>query len=246
MPYYPIFLDLNNQKVLVVGGGEVAERKTKNLLMYGCQIYMISPDLTPRLRQLVAKGKIHHIPHELLGKVMDDAFMVIAATDNPEVNKQVASQAKERGLLVNAVDQPGDCNFIMPSIVKRGDLQIAISTTGKSPALAKKIRKEMDSMFGPEYGSLVKLLGLLRIQLLSKGQPASKNTIIFQKLVDSNLLELIKEGNMNGVRTTLKSILGEGYPIEDIVKQVVTVKVPTPVPTRNRARHPRTTPPTLT
>jgi precorrin-2 dehydrogenase/sirohydrochlorin ferrochelatase len=246
MPYYPTFLDLNNQKVLVVGGGEVAERKIKNLLMYGCQIYMISPSLTPKLSQLVAKGKIHHISYELLGKVMDDAFMVIAATDNPEVNKQVASQAKERGLLVNAVDQPGDCNFIMPSIVKRGDLQIAISTAGKSPALAKKIRKEMDSMFGPEYGSLVELLGLVRIQLLSQGQPASKNTIIFQKLVDSNLLELIKEGNMNGVRTTLKSILGEGYPIEDIVNQVVTVQVPTPVPTRKGVRHPRTTPPPLT
>jgi precorrin-2 dehydrogenase/sirohydrochlorin ferrochelatase len=158
---------------------------------------------------------------------MNDAFMVIVATDDPEVNSQIASQAKERGLLVNVVDQPGDCNFTMPSIVKRGDIQIAISTAGKSPALAKKIRKEMEVMFGPEYGSLIALLGLLRIKLLSRGEPPSKNKIIFQKLVDSNLLELIKKGDFNGVRATLRSILGEGFPVEDIIKQVVTVQVAT-------------------
>ena len=220
MPYYPIFLDLNNQKVIVVGGGEVAERKIKNLLTYSCQIYITSPHLTPHLKQLVAKKKIHHIHYETLGTFMDDAFIVIAATDDPEVNTQIASQAKEHGMLVNAVDRPEDCNFIMPSIVRRGDLQIAISTAGKSPALAKKIRKEMQSMFGPEYGSLVELLGLLRIKLISQGNPPSKNKAIFQKLVDSNLLELIKRGNWNGVRTTLTSILGEDFPTEHIVKQV--------------------------
>lgn len=220
MPYFPIFLDIENQKVIVVGGGEVAERKIKNLLIYGCRIYMISPHLTPHLQQLVAKGKIRHISCESLGTSMNDAFMVIVATDDPEVNSQIASQTKEHGLLVNVVDQPGDCNFIMPSIVKRGDLQIAISTAGKSPALAKRIRKEMEIIFGPEYGSLIALLGLLRIKLLSRGEPSSKNKIIFQKLVDSNLLQLIKKENWNGVRAILKSILGEGFPIEDIVKQV--------------------------
>ena len=220
MPYYPIFLDLDSQKIIVVGGGEVAERKIRNLLTYGCQIYIVSPHLTPHLKQLIAKKKIHHIPYESLGKLMDDAFMIIAATDDPEVNSQIASQAKERGLLVNAVDQPGDCNFIMPSVVKQGDLQIAISTAGKSPALAKKIRKEMEIMFGPEYDSLIALLGLLRIELLSRGKPPSKNKVIFQELVDSSLLELIKKGDWNGVRATLRSILGEGFPVEDIVKQV--------------------------
>ncbi|TET94463.1 MAG: bifunctional precorrin-2 dehydrogenase/sirohydrochlorin ferrochelatase [Desulfobacteraceae bacterium] len=220
MPYYPIFLDLNNQNVIVVGGGEVAERKIRNFLIYGCKIYISSPHLTPHLKQLVAKKKIHHIPFESLDTYLDDTFMVIAATDDPEVNSQIASQAKKHGLLVNTVDQPKDCNFIMPSIVKRGDLQIAISTSGKSPALAKKIRKEMDSTFGPEYDSFIELLGLLRIKLLSHGQPSSKNKIIFQKLVDSNLLELIKNENLDGVRIALKSILGEEFPIEDAVKQV--------------------------
>lgn len=222
MPYYPIFLDLDNQKVLVVGGGEVAERKIRNLLIYGCQISIISPHLTPHLKEMVAKRRIHHLPHESLGTVMDDAFMVIAATDDPKVNSQIASQAKERGSLVNVVDQPGDCNFIMPSIVKRGDLQIAISTAGKSPALAKKLRKEMERMFGPEYDSFLDLLGMIRKKLLSRGQAPSRNKIVFQELVDSNLLDLIKKGNRNGVSTTLRSILGKDFPLGDIVKQVCT------------------------
>ena len=220
MPYYPVFLDLDSQKVLVVGGGAVAERKIRTLLIYGCQISVISPHLTPPLKELAGKKRIHHLPYESLGKSLDDAFMVIAATDDPEVNRQIASQAKEKGLLVNAVDQPGDSNFIMPSIVKRGDLQIAISTAGKSPALAKKLRKEMERTFGPEYDSFIELLGMIRKELLSRGQAPSKNKVVFRKLADSNLLDLIKKGNRNGVRTTLRSILGEGFPIGDIVKRV--------------------------
>ena len=220
MPYYPIFLDLNNQKVLVVGGGTVAERKIQNLLRYGCQIYVVSPELTPHLKQLAMDKKIHHIPHEALGKALDEAFMVIAATDNPEVNSQIASQAKERGLLINAVDQPGDCNFIVPSIVQRGDLQIAISTAGKSPALAKRIRKEMEVTFGPEYASLIELMGLLRTKLLARGNLSSENRVMFEKLVNSDLLQLIKKGDVRGVKNTLKSILGQDFPIDDILKQV--------------------------
>jgi len=220
MPYFPIFLDLSDHSVIVVGGGEVAERKVKSLLAYGCQIYIVTPHLAPHLRQLVAKEKIHHVSHESLDRLLDDAFMVIAATDDAKVNSQIASQAKERGILVNVVDKPEECTFIMPSIVKRGDLQIAISTAGKSPALAKKIRKQMDGIFGPEYSLFLGLLGLLRTQILAQGQASSKNKTIFRQLVDSNLLELIKKGNWEGVSATLTSILGEDFPIEDAVEQV--------------------------
>jgi precorrin-2 dehydrogenase/sirohydrochlorin ferrochelatase len=220
MTYYPIFLDLNNQNVVVVGGGEVAERKIKNLLTYGCTIYISSPHLTPYLQQLVATKKIHHIPYESLDTYIDDTFMVIAATDDAEVNSRIASLAKKHGLLINTVDQPKDCNFIMPSIVKRGNLQIAISTAGKSPALAKKIRKSLESTFPPEYDSFAELLGIIRTKLLSQNQPSSKNKIIFQQLVDSNLLEMITHKNWDGMRATLKSILGEGFSIEDTLTQV--------------------------
>lgn len=220
MPYYPIFLDLNHQNIVVVGGGEVAERKIKNLLTYGCTIYISSPHLTPHLQQLVATKKIHHIPYESLDTLMDDTFMVIAATDDAQVNSKIASQAKKHGLLINTVDQPRDCNFIMPSIVKRGNLQIAISTAGRSPALAKKIRKNLEGSFPPEYDLFVELLGVIRTKLLSQNQPSSKNKIIFQQLVDSNLLEMITHKNWDGIQMTLQSILGENFPIEDILTQV--------------------------
>ncbi|MFO8164342.1 MAG: precorrin-2 dehydrogenase/sirohydrochlorin ferrochelatase family protein [Thermodesulfobacteriota bacterium] len=220
MPYYPIFLDLNNQNILVVGGGEVAERKIKTLLMYGCTIYISSPHLTPYLQHLVATNKIHRISHESLDTVMNDTFMVIAATDNAEANTNIASQAKKHNLLVNAVDQPKDCNFIMPSIVKRGNLQIAISTAGKSPALAKKIRKNLEHSFPPEYDSLTELLGTIRTKLLFQNQPSLKNKIIFQQLADSNLLEMITHKNWDGIRATLQSILGKDFPIEKTLTKV--------------------------
>jgi precorrin-2 dehydrogenase/sirohydrochlorin ferrochelatase len=220
MPYYPIFLDLKDQNVLVVGGGKVAERKILNLLRYGCRIHVVSPELTSQLEKLVSQKKIQRIPEQSLNQAMSEASMVIAATDDPAVNGQIASRAKEEGLLVNAVDQPRDCNFIMPSIVKSGDLQIAISTGGKSPALAKKIRKELQNLFGSEYGSLVELLGMLRTEVLARTDPSSENKPLFENLVNSDLLEFIRKGDIDGIRTNLKSTLGASFPVDNIVKRV--------------------------
>jgi precorrin-2 dehydrogenase/sirohydrochlorin ferrochelatase len=220
MSYYPIFVDLTDQGVLVVGGGEVAERKIKNLLAYRCRIYIVSSHLTSQLKDLVAHNEVQLIEAESLDNLLNEVFMVIAATDDPQLNSRIASRARERGILVNSVDQPRDCTFIMPSIVKAGDLQIAISTAGKSPAMAKKIRQELESTFGPEYASFIELLGLLRRELLSKERHPSRNKIVFQRLVDSPLLGLIKEGDIHGLRRTLASILGEDFPIEDIVNQL--------------------------
>jgi precorrin-2 dehydrogenase/sirohydrochlorin ferrochelatase len=220
MSYYPIFLDLRDKNVLVVGGGKVAERKILNLLRYGCRIHVVSPELTSQLEKLIVEEKIQHIPEQSLNQAMSEAFMVIAATDDAVVNGQIASRAKEKGLLVNAVDQPRDCNFIMPSIVKSGDLQIAISTGGKSPALAKKTRKELQALFGSEYGSLVKLLGMLREEVLARSNTSSQNKAFFESLVNSDLLELIRKGDIDGIRATLRSNLGAGFPVDDIVAQV--------------------------
>jgi precorrin-2 dehydrogenase/sirohydrochlorin ferrochelatase len=220
MAYYPIFLNLNNQNVIVVGGGEVAERKILNLLRYGCHIHVVSHELTAQLEKLVAENKIKRIPEQSLNQAMSKAYMVIAATNDPVVNGQIASRAKERGLLFNAVDQPRDCNFIMPSIVRSGDLQIAISSGGKSPALTKKIRKEMQTLFGSEYGSFVELLGMIRTEVLARSDRSSENKRTFENLVNSDLLELIRKGDIGGVKSRLKSILGKNFPVERILKEV--------------------------
>jgi precorrin-2 dehydrogenase/sirohydrochlorin ferrochelatase len=218
--YYPVFLDLRNKIVLVVGGGKVAERKILNLLRYGCRIHVVSLGLTSQLEKLVSEKKIQHIPEQSLNRAMSEAFMVIAATDDPAVNGQIASRAREQGLLVNAVDQPRDCNFIMPSIVRSGDLQLAISTGGKSPALAKRIRKELQALFGSEYGSFIELLGMLRAKVLAKSGTSSKNKSLFENLVNSDLLGLIRKGDIDGIRATLRSTLGAGFPVDDIVMRV--------------------------
>ena len=192
MPYYPIFVDLQDQHVLVVGGGEVAERKINNLLTHGCRISISSPRLSAYLEELVDRGTLRLIDPDSLDESLDSVFMVIAATDDPALNSGIAAKAKARGILVNSVDQPRDCTFIMPSVARAGALQIAISTGGKSPALAKKIRGDLESRFGPEYASFVELLGILRRELLSKGKPSPDNKVIFQRLVDSPLVDLIK------------------------------------------------------
>jgi precorrin-2 dehydrogenase/sirohydrochlorin ferrochelatase len=220
MSYYPIFVDLRNQGVLVVGGGEVAERKIKDLLMYNCRISIASPRLTSSLKELVDRGEVRLIDPDSLDESLTAFFMVIAATDDSAFNSRIASKAKALGILVNSVDQPLDCTFIMPSVVRSGDLQIAISTGGKSPALAKKIRGELEGIFGPEYASFIELLGMIRRELLSMGKPSSENKIIFQRLVNSPIMELIKEGDIGGVKRTLSSFLEDGFPVEAIVNRV--------------------------
>ncbi|MBW2096406.1 MAG: bifunctional precorrin-2 dehydrogenase/sirohydrochlorin ferrochelatase [Deltaproteobacteria bacterium] len=157
MSYYPIFLNLSYKKALVVGGGLVAQRKVETLLEHGASTSVVSQKLTVRLKELAEEKKIQYLGPEFSEEYLDDMFLVIAATDDQELNHRVSLCAQERGLLVNAVDQPEDCNFIVPSIVRRGDLQVAISTSGKSPALARKLRQELEVQFGEEYEKLLSL-----------------------------------------------------------------------------------------
>ena len=151
MSYYPVFLQLEDKIALVVGGGKVAQRKVETLLRCGASIHIISKVLTDKLKRLINSSDVRFLGEEMRDEFLDDAFIVIAATDDKKLNSEVSLRARNRGLLVNAVDQPADCNFIVPSIVRKGDLSIAISTSGKSPALAKRIRKELDGQFGNEY-----------------------------------------------------------------------------------------------
>jgi precorrin-2 dehydrogenase/sirohydrochlorin ferrochelatase len=118
--------------------------------------------------------------------------MVIAATSDPELNHRVSMDARSDGILVNAVDQPSDCNFIVPSILRRGDLLVAVSTSGKSPALAKQIRQGLEREFGYEYEAILKIMGHLRDKVLAKGLSQKENSLVFHGLVDSTLLEAIR------------------------------------------------------
>jgi precorrin-2 dehydrogenase/sirohydrochlorin ferrochelatase len=220
MSYYPVFLDIKDQKVIIVGGGSVAERKVENLLTYGCRIYITAHHLTQYLNNLVTEGKIERVEYNEIPAQMEDAFMAIAATDDPLINREVSVMAKKQRVLINAVDQPDDCSFIVPSAVKRGDLHIAISTGGKSPALAKRIRKELESSFGEEYGILVDIMGLIRKKILALDKPQGQNKEIFEKLANADLPELIRKNDRQGFKEALTSTLGDKFPIDDILEKI--------------------------
>ncbi len=150
--FYPILVDLQAKKALVVGGGKVAQRKIETLLEYGATVQVIAMDLTEELERLQTDQRIEFLGGEFSEALLEGSFLVIAATDDASLNHRVSQAAQQRGLLVNAVDQPADCNFIVPSVLSRGDLLIAVSTSGKSPAFAKKVRVELEQHFGEEYG----------------------------------------------------------------------------------------------
>ena len=208
MKYYPVNLDMTNKRCVVVGGGEIAERKVERLLECGAQVTVVSKSLTPVLKARKKTGQMDHIDRDYEDQALDGAFMVIGATDRNDVNERISKEAMARGLLVNIVDDPDRCNFILPSLVQQGDLSIAISTGGKSPALAKKLRKELEKQYGPEYQTLLVIMGILRKRILAGDQRAADNKAVFEDLVHSDILQAIREKDRGRVNTIIRDLTG--------------------------------------
>jgi precorrin-2 dehydrogenase/sirohydrochlorin ferrochelatase len=216
--YYPILVDLSGQKVVVVGGGNVAQRKIESLLQYGPEVLVVARELTPGLSRYTEQGKITHLGREFQKDQVDGAILVIAATDDPALNRLVSASARDRGILVNAVDQPGDCTFIVPSVLKRGDLLIAVSTSGKSPALARRVREDLESLFGEEYEGVLILMGNLRKEILSRGLGQEEKKGIFENIVNSGILRMIREKDWESVAFLLSEALERPVSGEETVK----------------------------
>lgn len=166
MSLFPIFLKLTARPTVVIGAGHLAESKIESLLAAGAQVTVIAPEANPRILHLAEAGEItlHQRPYQP-GDIAD-AFLAVAATDNPAVNRAVFAEAQAAGILVNAVDDPPFCDFYFPSVVRRGDLQIAISTAGQSPALAQRLRKEINTLLPLDAGDWLNELGNLRREVL--------------------------------------------------------------------------------
>jgi precorrin-2 dehydrogenase/sirohydrochlorin ferrochelatase len=162
MALYPIFLKLEGHKVLIVGGGLIAEQKIEAVLRSATDVTVIAPQITPRIRLWAHQHRLKHIGLEYRAGMAKGYFLVIAATDFEQVNRAVYDEARQSGALSNAVDDPGYCDFYAPAVVSRGPFQIAISTGGNSPALAQSVRKELEQEFGPEYESWTAWLGRMR------------------------------------------------------------------------------------
>lgn len=190
--YYPVNLSLENKNCVVVGAGVVAQRKVKRLLECGALVSVISPTITPGLNRLAATKKISFKSKEVELKDLSGAYLVIAATSDREINCFVSSYCRKKGILVNVVDLPEECNFILPSIVRRGSLTISISTEGISPALAKKIRQDLEKEFGVEYAKLLYILKKIRPLALKKIKSARVRKDFFQKLLSPEILSLLK------------------------------------------------------
>jgi siroheme synthase-like protein len=175
MSLFPMFLKLEGRLVVVVGGGNIAEGKIPGVRAAGARIRLIAPSITPQIAEWVRFGKIDWLPKEFESRDLEGAFLVIAATSAAGVNEAVFREAEAFGILCNAVDDIDHCHFYYGAVVQRGDLQIAISTNGKSPALAQRLRQEFETQFGPEYEVWLQWLGAAREALRASG-PTSETT----------------------------------------------------------------------
>ena len=159
MKYYPAFINLKNKKVVIVGGGRVAGRKALSLIKAGADVSVISPAVTARLAKLTASGKLIHIKRKYKKGDLKGAFIVIAGTSSEETNKAISQDA---ALLTNVIDIPSEGNFIVPSLIRRGPLTIAISTEGASPAISKAIRREMEKLYNAEFARYLRFVESIR------------------------------------------------------------------------------------
>ena len=207
MRYFPINLEVSGKPAIIVGGGAVAARKCSALLDAGAHVTVIAPRLDSILAQMSIKGEIHHVAREFSPGDLAGAFLVFAATDSPLVNRVVAEEAKARNILADIADAPGLGSFTLPAVMRRGDLQIAVATGGKSPAMARHIREQLEVLYGPEYGTALELLGNLREKLLTEQGNNAYNKQIFNDLAE-RLPALIRNASTAEIDNLLKTLLG--------------------------------------
>lgn len=209
MRYYPIFVNLEKKSCLVVGAGEVGKRKIQSLIDSGAgHVTIIETRSADKdLDSIISLENVKFECREFVDDDLRGKFLVIACTSNEDLNWRISDLCAKRGILCNIVDQPEKCSFIVPATVKRGDLTVAISTSGQSPAMAKRIRKELQDSFGDEYAKLLTLMGRIRPLMLGLGLDTKDNTIVFRSLVNSDLLTAIKDQDLDAATKILKESL---------------------------------------
>jgi precorrin-2 dehydrogenase len=206
MGYYPIFLKMKDRRCVVIGGGAVAERKVEALVVVGADVTVISPVITDGLRDLLTQGAIRHIVREYQAGDWAGYDLVFVATDNSEINAAVSSEARSLRIWVNSADDPDHCDFILPAVIRRGDLAVAVSTGGVSPAATRVIREELDEYFTADYASFVQIAGEVRRELREKS--VSPGSGAWNRALKGDFRRLIKEGRPVQAKDLLLEILG--------------------------------------
>jgi precorrin-2 dehydrogenase/sirohydrochlorin ferrochelatase len=218
MQYFPIFLDIKNRNCLVVGGGDVGTRKVEKLLECGASVTVVSIDTTEKLKRLFEDRHIALIERAYRPSDLESRFLVIGATNDERLNRQLSMDAEKHNLLCNIADRPKACNFILPAIVQQGDLVLAISTSGKSPAFAKKVRKDLEKQFGEAYAVFLDLMGAIRSRLLREKHAPEQHKPLFQKIIQSDIISWIQDRQYEEIDRLLLDVLGPGYAVDELLK----------------------------
>ncbi|MFP6665331.1 MAG: bifunctional precorrin-2 dehydrogenase/sirohydrochlorin ferrochelatase [Deltaproteobacteria bacterium] len=203
MRYLPVSLDLVGRRTIVVGGGSVAARKASSLLAAGASVRVVAGEIGSELRELAAsQNSLEIVERDYQAGDLADVLLAFAATDDRSVQKAVSQEASERGVLLNVVDEPEACSFVMPAMLELGRVTVAVSTGGASPALAQRIRDEIAGTLGPEYGTAAEVMASLRLRF-ERG-PARAQA--FTRLLQSGLLEALKRGDPARVERMTDSV----------------------------------------
>lgn len=209
MPNFPAFLDLRGRRCLVVGAGRVGARKIRRLVHCRANpLEVVAPQPDQSLTtdpQICRAITLHQRPYD--SGDLHGAFLVVASTSNPELNTRIGRLCQEKDILCNVVDQPELCSLVWPSLISQGELQIAVSTGGASPALARRIRRELDQIFGPEYEIWLTVLQRLRPYIIARSRPQTENAVLFRSLTDQELLEAISRADGPGLLALLEERL---------------------------------------
>ncbi len=216
MRYYPIFLDVKDKDCLIVGGGPVGIRKALTLEKCGARVKVIS-DRFPQGTDGLTGTSIVVAEKKYEKKDIKGMFLVFAATDNSDLNREVKKDAAELNILCNVADAIGETDFLVPSVVNRGDLTVAVSTSGASPAMAKKIRQDLEMVFDPAYAKVLCLMGNIRKKLLSAGHAPDDHRQAFSNLIDRGILALVRAGDEMNINLILNEIFGNGYMYQELV-----------------------------
>jgi precorrin-2 dehydrogenase / sirohydrochlorin ferrochelatase len=206
MGYYPVLLDLAGRRCVMIGGGLVAERRVEGLVASGAHVIVISPRLTAALAALAAESRIEHEPRGYRDGDLAGADLAFVATDAGEVNAAVAREARERGIWINAADDPARCTFILPALVRRGDLTVAVATGGASPALARAIREELEAYLTDDYTTLAAIAAEARREVRAAGKPVTADA--WRRALGPEVRRLIVERGRDDAKHRLLEILG--------------------------------------
>ena len=202
-PYYPIFIDVENHDVVIVGGGDVCARKAETMMRYGARVTIVSPEFTSEIEQWAQDGKLALRRKRYESSDLDGASIVIASTNDTSVNEQVAVDARARKLPVNVVDVPRLCEFIVPAIIEKGSVTIAVSTGGKSPALARTLKEDLYRSIGPEYAEANDILGTLRDGAKEVLPTDIDRKNFFDSLIAAGIIEMLREGRRDEAYSTI-------------------------------------------